>query len=493
VERRIAVADLGSNSFRLVVFTWTDSWWKRTDEIYEPVRIGEGLDASGALQPEPTERALETLELFAHFCRAAGIADVRPVATSAIRDATNQSDFLTAARRRSGLDVRVLSREEEARFGYLAAVGSTTLGDGIALDIGGGSMQLTAVRGREARDSRSWRLGAVRMTERFLPDRKATPKQIEALRAHVRKKLASADWIAAPPGGRLVGVGGSVRNLAAAAMLAQGLPSFGIQGFRITRKALDSLVERLAGMPANERRKVPGIKPERGDVILAAALVVQSVLEHGGLKAIEATEAGLREGVFFAERGPLPEDVRATSVRNLAAQYGTDFRHAEHVAKLALTMWDALGEGDEGRDLLHAAALLHDIGTAVDYDDHHHHSRYLVLNAGLPGFDPRETALIAQMCRYHRKGQPSPGELAPLLRDGDERLLVRGSAVLRLAEQLERPRDQSVRSVALERRDGEAILRLDAAEDVSVARWAAERQRDLFERAFKARLTIEVT
>ena len=489
MERRLAVADLGSNSFRLVVFSWTDEWWRRTDEIYEPVRVGAGLDSSGALQPEPMERALETVELFAHFCRATGIDDVRAVATSAIRDATNQAEFLAAARERAGVEVRVLSREEEARYGYLAAVHSTTLRDGVALDIGGGSMQLSHVRDGESRAARSWRLGAVRMTERFLPDRRASPKQVDALRAHVRKKLATIDWLG---GERLVGVGGTVRNLAAAVMLEHDLPSYGVQGFRITRKSLDALVERLAAMPANERRKVPGIKPERGDLILAGAVVVQTVLHEGAFKGIEVTEAGLREGVFFDERGSAPGDVRAASVRNLAAQYGTDFTHAEHVAKLTHEMWTDLDGDAEFAELLWAAALLHDIGTAVDYDDHHRHSRYLVLNAGLPGFDPRETALIAQLCRYHRKGDPSPGDLAPLLRDGDERLLLRGAAILRLAEQLERPRDQSVHSARAERSGDGVRLRLEADDDVTVSRWAAERHRDLFERAFKRPLTIEV-
>src|SRR5918997_2736204 len=97
MERRLAVIDLGSNSFRLVVFTSTDDWWRRTDEIYEPVRVGEGLEQTGALQPAPMERALETIELFAHFCRAAGITDVRSVATSAIREASNREAFLELA------------------------------------------------------------------------------------------------------------------------------------------------------------------------------------------------------------------------------------------------------------------------------------------------------------------------------------------------------------------------------------------------------------
>src|SRR3954452_11753282 len=123
--RLLAVIDLGSNSFRLVVFTYGDGWWKRTDEIHETVRIGESLDATGELQPEPIERALETLEMYAHFCRATGVREIRPVATSAIRDASNQAEFLRAAKARSGLDIEVLSTAEEACYGYLAAVNST--------------------------------------------------------------------------------------------------------------------------------------------------------------------------------------------------------------------------------------------------------------------------------------------------------------------------------------------------------------------------------
>ena len=232
-------------------------------------------------------------------------------------------------------------------------------------------------------------------------------------------------------------------------MLERGLPSYGVQGFCLERDALDALVERLAALTPAERRRVPGIKPERGDLILAGAVVVQTVMEAGGFDALEVTEAGLREGAFFEELlagsdPPLLPDVRAASVRNLAAQYHPDAAHTEHVARLALEIWDALAEARRAprrrqeRELLWAAAMLHDVGTAVDYDDHHKHSRYLILNAGLPGFSPRETALIGQAARYHRKGQPGLGEFAPLARKGDDALLARCSAVLRLAEQLER-------------------------------------------------------
>jgi exopolyphosphatase/guanosine-5'-triphosphate,3'-diphosphate pyrophosphatase len=184
-------------------------------------------------------------------------------------------------------------------------------------------------------------------------------------------------------------------------------------------------------------------------------------------------------------------------VANLAAQYDVDRRHTDHVERLSLAMWDALAaagvhSGDRGeRSLLAAAAQLHDIGTSIDYDDHHKHSRYLVLSAGLPGFSPRETALIGQMCRYHRKGTPTLGAMAPLARDGDAALLARCAAALRIAEQLERSRDQSVDAVQVAVSDGTAELALRAHEDVSVARWATERQADVFEQAFGLRLEVE--
>jgi exopolyphosphatase / guanosine-5'-triphosphate,3'-diphosphate pyrophosphatase len=498
------VIDLGSNSFRLVVFTWVpDGWWKRTDEIFESVRVGAGLDASGALQPEPMERALETIEMFAHFCRATEIDDVRPVATSAIRDATNQQELLDEAYRRGRLQIDVLTPEQEAWYGYLAVVNSTSIQDGVALDLGGGSMQLCQVAERREKDARSWPLGAVRMSERFLPDEKAKAKQLKELRAHVRKELGSAGWLegCAERGGKLAGIGGTLRNLATAAQIAAELPSYGVQGFELTRDALGDLVERLAALPASKRNDVPGIKKERADLILAGAVVIQEVMEVGGFDSIETTEEGLREGVFFevlleGSDPPLFDDVRRMSVLNLARQYHPEPAHTNHVARLAVGIWDELaavglhGADPAERDLLWSAAMLHDIGTAIDYDDHHKHSRYLVLNAGLPGFSSRETALIAQMVRYHRKGTPSMGDLEPLARDGDEDLLTRCSAVLRLAEQFERARDQAVRSTRIDVTDGVVDVTLEASDDVSVAQWAAERQGDVFEKAFGKELRV---
>ena len=516
---QVAVIDLGSNSWRLVVFTYGGGarplWWKRTDELFETVRIGEGMGATGALGEAAIARGLETLVVFERFCRAGGLerSDVHTIATSAIRDATNRDEFLTRARDATGLAIEVLSAEDEARYGYVAAANTTTLRDGVVVELGGGSMQLIEVRDRRPGQLGSFPLGAVRLTELLLPgEGPARRKDLARVRDHVRAALADLGWLRSgaaagsgrgPVEPRLVGVGGAVRNLAGAAQRAAGSLDVGVQGFVITPAVLDGLISELAALPVSERGTVPGIKPGRGDIILAAALTLQTVLELGGYAGLEVTEAGLRDGVFLARTllaggEPLFADVREAAVRNLAIQYEADLVHVEHVARLALQMHDSLRDArvlkpEPGeRELLWAAAMLHDVGMTISYDDHHKHSRYLIASAELPGFTPRERALIAQISRYHRKGAAKLGEMAGLARSGDEALLDRCAVILRLAEHLERGRDQSVREARLGAGGDGVDLHLEAAGDLTLPRWSVERYGDgeAFERVFGRRLLI---
>jgi exopolyphosphatase / guanosine-5'-triphosphate,3'-diphosphate pyrophosphatase len=505
--RQVAVIDLGSNSWRLVVYMFVPGdWWKLTDEIFETVRISAGLAETGRLSDAGMGRGIETLGVFERFCAAHGLGPeaVHAVATSAIRDASNGARFLKAARAASGLNIEVISDEEEARFGYVAAINSSTMTDGFVLETGGGSIQLIEVADRHAESLRSFPLGAVRVTEQFLPGSgPAKKKDLHRVRAHVRDLLS--DYPAfADAGGRIVGMGGAARNLAAAAQRMADQPDIGVQGFVITREMLAELVGELASRPVSERGEVPGIKVGRGDIILASAVVIETVVELGSFDGIEITEASLRDGVFLAREflagvdPPLFDDVRVAGVRNLATQYESDLPHVEHVALLSRQMFDSLAEAglfepEPGeRELLWAAAMLHDVGMTISYDDHHKHSYYLIVSAGLPGYDPRERALIAQITRYHRKGAPKLGELAGLARPGDEELLERCSVILRLAEHLERGRDQSVREARL-RANGHGVdLHLEAAGDLTLPRWSVERYGDgeAFQRVFDRRLLI---
>ena len=502
--QRTAVIDMGSNSFRLVVFQHErGSWWSLADEIREPVRVSAGMGEEGVLQPEPMERAGTTAAVFASFLEAEGVERVDAVATSAIRDAPNRDDLLGAIRERTGLEVRVISGAEEAWYGYLAIVNSTTLGDGFGIDVGGGSVQIMRIDDRRLVEAESVRLGAVRVSEAFLPGERAKPKQMRELREHVARTLSEFEWWRAGKAGRLAAIGGTVRNLASAVQKRMELPDVDEQGFVLTRTSLEELIELLAQRPATERGALPGIKQDRGDVILGGALVVAAAMEHGGFDELEVAEAGLREGIFFehllADRSPpLLDDVRRSSVENLAARFRTDPPHVVHVAKLSLEMFDGLGAaglhdlGDSERELLWAASMLHDVGMTVDYDDHHRHSHYLIVHAGLPGFSPRELDLVALIARYHRKGIPDANELGAMRRKGDSDRLRLLSGIIRLAEQLERSRDQAVAAIAVRSDNGrveiDALSRLGA--DPSVAVWAGQRATPLLSEALGADVEV---
>lgn len=511
--------DLGSNSFRLVVFESTASWWHRSDEIREPVRLAAGVEADGSLGPAALHRALDVLEVFAGFLKAAQIApeNVHAVGTSAIREATNRDAIVALVRERCGIEIDVIDREQEAWYGYVAAINSTTLTNGTVLDIGGGSMQLTAVADRRAIHASSWLLGALRTTATFLPPGgPATRAQIRRLRDHALREFSREPWLGST-GNRLVGIGGTVRNLATAALDLRGEPEVGgAQGVVVDRDTLDELIEEMRRRPSADRARLRGIKPSRADIILAGAVVISSALEACGADAFESTEYGLREGVLMAEQlsdpatrerplvgarsvPPLIDDVRRRGVENLAHRYDTGAAHIEHVTDLALSMYDQLTTAELQdpdsleRELLWAACQLHDIGMKLDYDDHHRHARYILTSSGLPGFSPGETAIIAQAARYHRRGNPTPGIFAPLLSPGDTSRLMRITTLLRLSEGLERGRDGAVHGVRVTSdQTGEVRLGLLAAGEAQVPRWAAARETELFERAYGTSLTVAV-
>jgi exopolyphosphatase/guanosine-5'-triphosphate,3'-diphosphate pyrophosphatase len=499
---RIAVVDMGSNSWRLVVYGYEPGtpWWSLIDEIREAVRVGAGVGEDGLIRPERIDRALHTAAVFDAFCSSSGIDRVEAVATSAIRDARNGEELLEAIRRRTAIDPRVISGREEARYGFLAIVNSTTLEDGFGLEMGGGSIQGMRIAGRGLVEAESLQLGSVSVSEEFLPGDKATTKAMKALRKRVAADIGALGWWTG--GGRLVGIGGTIRNLAAAAMKRLDLPDLDVQGFTLQRDALEELVEILADRPASKRGAVPGIKPDRGDVILGGALVLAVAMDIGGFEAVEVTEAGLREGIFFERllgEGRFFDDVRRASVENLAHRFNRDPDHVRHVAALSLAMFDGLAAaglqdlGSEERELLWAGCMLHDIGTAIDYDDHHRHSHYLILNAGLPGFSPREVVLIGLIARYHRKGDPDPSELGDLAEKGDGERLRLLSGLIRLAEQLERSRDRSVRAVRVAASNGAVALEAetDPRGDATVGIWAARRNADLLAEALGRPVEIE--
>lgn len=482
-NQRVAIIDLGSNSARVIVMSFEPGRsYHLEDEIREVVRLREGMTAAG-LSEAATTRALFTLRLFRHFCDSIGTDHIIATATSAVREAANGPQFLEQVERETGLKLRILKGEEEAYYGAIGVLNAVPITEGVILDIGGGSAQLSQVQGRRFQQGQALTLGALALTERFVSTDPISNSEWKAIRREIARQLDGVAWLDGAQG-PLVGLGGTIRNLAKIEAARQSYPLNSVNGFRLSRDSVARSLELLRLLSLAERKLIPGLKSDRADIILPGAMVLSQVMERLGVDEITISQNGLREGLFFEEfwQGqpyPVVADVRGFSVENMARFYSVQERHAKHVGFLAGRLFDQLqplhGYGPIEREWLAAAALLHDLGTVINYYDHHKYSEALIAGAGLPGFSPREVALIALLTRFHRKGTPTSNPYTSLLEEGDEERLTKLSAMLRLSEFLERGKNGLVRDVEVAWDDALLCLTLVSDEYPAVELWDTQR------------------
>lgn len=494
-----SLVDLGSNSARLVVYEFErgQGFWL-VDEIREVVRLGSGVARTGELAPEAIERALVALRTFADFGRATELPSLRIMATSAVRGAANREVFLRAVRG-TGLEIDVLTGEQEAEQGVIAVANSTTLTDAWVLDLGGGSVQLSRMKDRRYQHGTAHPFGAIRATEQFLASDPPTAEEVDNLARAVAADLGPVLAEIRASGLPLVAIGGTVRNLARAVQRRDKYAWPLMHAYRLATADLDGLTERLMRMKVPQRGRVPGVNAYRSDIILAGALVIRDVLHGAGLDEVMISGVGMREGAMyqaFLEPPHLLEDVREFHVRNLLWRYPQPVGHTDRVVGLCDELFRGLkplhGYGDAEAQLLRAAARLHDIGKAIHFRDHAKHGAYLLSSAPLPGFDHREQALLSLLLRYHRAGRPGRAPYRQLLGADDATRLAVLEACLRLAEYLERSRTGRVRSVRTRIEDGVVTLELVADGEPWVEFWETQKQAPLFELAFGRRLQLEI-
>nr|VFK00239.1 MAG: exopolyphosphatase / guanosine-5'-triphosphate,3'-diphosphate pyrophosphatase [Candidatus Kentron sp. H]VFK00314.1 MAG: exopolyphosphatase / guanosine-5'-triphosphate,3'-diphosphate pyrophosphatase [Candidatus Kentron sp. H]VFK04432.1 MAG: exopolyphosphatase / guanosine-5'-triphosphate,3'-diphosphate pyrophosphatase [Candidatus Kentron sp. H] len=501
--QRAGIVDLGSNTTRLVIYQYEPGqWFNLTDEVREVVRLREGMGGSNVLRGSAIERGLNALRMFRRLCDALQVDDVTVVATSAVRDAENGASFLANAEADTGWKLRILSGEEEGYYGALGAINSTGLREGFVVDMGGGSAQVTEVRRGLPGKSVSMPIGTLRLKELFFPDAQILEAQVAALRGFVGEQLAPLDWFRAGAEDELVIIGGTIRSLAQIDQAGCAYPLDTVHAYRLAAESVHAIGDRLWRLPDEERHTVSGLRADRADIIHAGALAYSAIFEHSGFNSAIISRYGLREGVFcehFLVDRPQPiiEDLRNFSVFSLARTFAGDERHSQHVAYLALRLFDDLRPihrlDDNYRKLLWAAGILHDIGTAIGYDYHHHHSSYIVLNHTLPGYTPRELAFISLLCRYHRnKGKPKAGGLASLLLKADKWALRVLVGILRLCEYLERGRRQVIRDLRCHL-DGEkewVQIEVLAEGDAKMELWDAGRNADVLEKALEVQVEL---
>ena len=496
----LAALDLGTNSFHLVIArALLDGSFEVITRDKDMVRLGQGGGEMDHLSPEAMERAVSALVRMAGLAASHG-APVRAVATSAVREARNAADFIERAVREAGVEVEVISGVEEARLIHLGVLQALDLYDTrlLLVDIGGGSTEIVVGHHGTEEVARSFKLGAVRLTERFFPGGSQHPAAVSSCRAAIRSALAVLEREVRAIGFDIaVASSGTAEAVARMVHASRGTSRpRTFNGFRWTVSELDEVIAHLvAAQHPTNRRKIPGLDPNRADIILAGSLILEGVAHTFGVTEFTFSEYALREGVlldtiqrhFGSETSQL-RDVAQRSVRQLADRCDDDPVHSAHVAQLATTLFDQTAElhglNTSWRQLLEAAALLANVGLVVSHSRHHLHSYYVIRNSELVGFTDHEIELIALIARYHRKGAPkaSHSEFAALSPD-DQRAVRRLAGLLRVAIGLDRRHERRVCDVTARREDSVLQITLTAAPnvagDVSLEIYAAQERSDL--------------
>lgn len=498
---RVAAIDVGTNSVRTtVVETSPADPYRVVDDEKAYTRLGQGRDAEGRLAPEAMERTTAALARMLDIVRRLQAGTVIAVATAAVREAPNGPEYVARVREELGLDLRILSGEEEARLAFVAAAESFPLtGRAAVVDVGGGSVEVVVATSGQIESVTSLPFGAITLSERFV-DRDPLPEDsYRRLRRFVRKELRGSLGKAEPPVTVMVGSGGTVNALASmiAARNDDGGPS--VHGYELARRDVMHTLGLLRRTTQAERTRIQGLPPQRADIILPGAVAVSEVMRHFQANTMWVNGRGIREGLVLDHlRGSTPASDPADPIaaaERFAARCDWEEGHARAVCALAESMFDQLagplGLDAQNRRLLHVAALLHDVGYFISYEQHHKHSYHLIIHSALPGLTRRELAIVAAVARYHRGALPkSKHEALAGLDRADRRAVMRLAALVRLADGLDRTRDQQVTSVEVT--VGTDAVRVAVRGDgpLDAVLHGASEKSDLFEVAFG--LPVEV-
>ncbi len=473
-------------------------WFRLADQLREPVRLGEGLGRDGNLTEEAQARADNALQLFLAYAKSMGIEQLEILGTSALRDAKNQSEFLHRIRPLD-LDLKILSGEEEARLGVLAAANGFDFDDAWIIDLGGGSAQISLMRQRQFVRGQAFPLGGVRLTEQYFANDPPKRKEVKEIEQSLDTMLAGVVERMRAEQLPLIAMGGTIRNLARAIQKRREYPLIErLHGYFLALSDLEEITAELLEMKSRKRARIPGIKADRADVIAAGAVVYRWLVRSCDIEGIWISGDGLREGALmrhFLESPHLVSNLRSFSVQNLLQHYAQSKEYVTQTRHLAGRLFAGLQPlhcfGEREGDLLDAAAILQDIGLAVNYYRHDRHGEYLVSSARLNGFSPREQALVALLVRYHLRGRPRLGAYETMCRPGDKRLLNTLAACLRIADHLERPRTRRIRDVEIEINDETVVLRPISSGNPTLELWGMSEHEAIFETAFNRRLVID--
>jgi exopolyphosphatase / guanosine-5'-triphosphate,3'-diphosphate pyrophosphatase len=501
-QPRLAAIDVGTNTIRLTVAeVQDDGTYRILDEEREMVRLGENLDRTGRLSDAAVERALTAIGKMKAIADGFKISGMRAIATSAVREASNGRQFIREVSRQHKLRIDVISGEEEAQLAFGTAVrhfdfqGRSTA----VVDIGGGSIEIILSAGTAIDHVYSLPLGAVRVTERLMRSDPLRPKHWRQMKDEIDRGIRSVLRQSHHRAEIMIGSGGTFTSLAHMSKYQREGRHGSVQGYVLTPAEIINLLRRLRQTPLEARREIPGLSPDRADIIVGGAAVISRLVRGLGTQQIMINERGIRDGLLLRMIADLPgrsavaqapqPGNRLEWARNFARKAHSNERHCEQVAGLALQIFDGVKSRfdlpESGRDLLQAAAILHDIGYLISHAKHHKHAYHLIMHGDLPGFTPQEVELIANIVRYHRRAFPRKRhENLAYLAGTDRRLIARLSGILRIAEGLDRTHSQSVTGLKVRALRSRLRLSLEARAFPEIEIADAARKADLFRKTF---------
>ncbi|MFO7578319.1 MAG: Ppx/GppA phosphatase family protein [Pelovirga sp.] len=502
---RLAAIDIGTNSIRCIVIETDPAGdFRVLDDEKAQARLGEGLTESGAISAAAIQRAIDSLQRMARICAGLNAEVAAVVATSAVRRARNRQEFLDKVREATGLTVEVISGEQEAELAALSVHHNFAMDQQrfAMADIGGGSVEIVIAVGHHAETVISLDLGAVFLTETYLPEDPVSSAALDNLRKAIRKALKKNAIGKGLPVACLVGSGGTMTNIGSMVMALRGEQYASVHRYEVLHSEIIHLLAMLARKTQKERLMIPGLNPERADIILAGMVLTDELMRRLRTNLLRINAQGIREGLILRslqQRNLLPRHQQSRHWRDALLEFGRSCRfdelHAVQVSRLAQEIFSAVATpfGLTARDgeLLEAAALLHDIGYFISYDQHHRHTYHLIRHANLFGFSPREREIIANTARYHRKAKPKKThENFTHLAAEDQLLVRRLGGILRLADGLDRRRNRQVRQLDCHLNGERIDLVLHGQQELSVELYGARSKGDLFEQAFGKHLHV---
>jgi exopolyphosphatase/guanosine-5'-triphosphate,3'-diphosphate pyrophosphatase len=502
--------DVGTNSIHLVVVE-LDAAFDTSRVVHksrEMVRLGsdDALER-GRLSRKAMERGVDAIGRMAEAARLRGAERLRAVATSAVRESVNGEEFARLVRARSGLDLEILSGDDEARLIHLGVANGFPIYDRIAciIDIGGGSTEIVVADGERPYHVDSVHLGSLRLYDAYLRNAKDAKTAARGLDTHIDEVLAPvAEVVRSYEVDLAIGTSGTIMGLASIDAAMRGLSVRSVHGYTLTRARLEAMQKEMIGMSEADRRRMPGMNPRRADIIVAGNAVLIGALRALGRDEITVCERALRDGVVvdfvrrdraLAEKLGDARGTRLAAIESLAGHYEQLGGHQRHVARLALTLFERLaplhGLPPGDRDLLWAGATLHSVGRFIARSGRHKHASYIIRNSLLTGWREDEREVVAQIVRYGRRTGPKPSHTEyAALQPNDRRRVDVLTGMLRIADGLDARALGQVSEIDVTTTSGRVTIRAISQGDISTEIETAAAHADVLERTLG--ITIDV-